>query len=115
MSEDVIDLATFRELQDATGAEFVTELVDTFLQEAPAMLEGMRHALAARDVEAFRRTAHSLKSNGNTFGARTLGALARDLELSAQTTVQAGGAGSLDALAAEYARVVAALGGLRDA
>jgi hypothetical protein len=29
--------------------------------------------------------------------------------------VQAGGAGSLDALAAEYARVVAALGGLRDA
>jgi histidine phosphotransfer protein HptB len=115
MSEDVIDLATFKELQDATGAEFVAELVDTFLQEAPAMLEGMRHALATRDVDTFRRTAHSLKSNGNTFGARTLGALARDLELSAQATVQAGGAGALDALTAEYTRVAAALGGLRDA
>jgi HPt (histidine-containing phosphotransfer) domain-containing protein len=115
MSDDVIDLATFRDLQDATGAEFVAELVDAFLQEAPTMLDGMRHALAARDVETFRRTAHSLKSNGNTFGARSLGALARDLELSAPAVVQAGGAGALDALAAEYARVAAALGGLRDA
>ena len=111
----MIDLATFRELQDATGAEFVAELVDTFLQEAPAMLDGMRHALAARDVETFRRTAHSLKSNGNTFGARTLGALARDLRAVRASAVQAGGAGALDALAAEYARVAAALGGLRDA
>jgi HPt (histidine-containing phosphotransfer) domain-containing protein len=115
MSDDVIDLATFRELQDATGSEFVVELVETFLQEAPAMLEGMRHALAARDVEAFRRTAHSLKSNSNTFGARTLGALARDLELSAPAVVQAGGVAALDALAAEYARAAAALGDLRDA
>jgi HPt (histidine-containing phosphotransfer) domain-containing protein len=115
MSDDVIDLATFRELQDATGAEFVAELVDTFLQEAPAMLDGLRTALAARDVETFRRTAHSLKSNSNTFGARSLGVLARDLELSAPAAVQAADGAPVAALAAEYARVAAVLEGLRHA
>ena len=30
------------------GADFVRELVDTFLQEAPAMLAELRRALAAR-------------------------------------------------------------------
>ena len=38
-------------------------------------------ALAAGDAERFRRAAHSLKSNSNTFGALALGALARELEL----------------------------------
>ena len=98
--------ATFGELQDATGAEFVAELVDTFLQEAPAMLADLRRALAARDVDTFRRAAHSLKSNGNTFGALALGALARDLELE-PAAVQAGERGRRrrsTALEAEYAR-----------
>ena len=45
------------------------------------MLDDLRDALAARDADRFRRAAHSLKSNSNTFGARTLGAMARDLEL----------------------------------
>jgi HPt (histidine-containing phosphotransfer) domain-containing protein len=79
--QDAIDLAVFRELQDTAGAEFVTELVDTFLEEAPAMLAELRAARAAADGERFRRAAHSLKSNGMTFGATTLGALARALEL----------------------------------
>jgi HPt (histidine-containing phosphotransfer) domain-containing protein len=45
------------------------------------MLAELRSARAAADAERFRRAAHSLKSNGMTFGATTLGALARALEL----------------------------------
>lgn len=81
MTPDAIDLAVFRELQDAAGAEFVVELVDTFLEEAPVMLAELRDARAASDTERFRRVAHSLKSNSNTFGATALGTLARALEL----------------------------------
>jgi histidine phosphotransfer protein HptB len=81
MIPDAIDLAVFRELQDTAGADFVTELVDTFFEEAPAMLAELRNARAAADAERFRRAAHSLKSNSNTFGATTLGKLARTLEL----------------------------------
>ena len=37
MSDASIDRATFAELQDTAGADFVKELVQTFLEEAPAM------------------------------------------------------------------------------
>lgn len=104
-----IDRATFKALKQTTGAEFVQELVDTFLQEAPAMLSELRRALEAKDAEKFRRTAHSLKSNSNTFGALTLGSMARQLELGGMAKVTESGGQPLDALAQEYARVAAAL------
>ena len=111
MAAPTIDAATFAELQASAGAEFVAELVDTFLEEAPAMLEELRDALAGERAEAFRRAAHSLKSNANTFGALALGALARDLELGG---LEAGRPpGTLAALADEYARVRADLQGLQ--
>lgn len=105
MSESLIDLPTFTALQEAAGAEFVVELVDTFLEEAPVMLAELRSALAAGSADAFRRAAHSLKSNSNTFGATRLGELARDLEQGGLIT----DGGLLDALEAEYRRAAAAL------
>ena len=69
MSDSEIDLATFEELKASAGDDFVTELVGTFLEEAPGMLAELRSAHAAGAAERFRRAAHSLKSNGLTFGA----------------------------------------------
>jgi len=109
MSAPTIDPATFEALKETTGAEFALELVDTFLQEAPVMLEDLRRALAAKDSDKFRRTAHSLKSNSNTFGALALAAMARELEVTGLATVLASGRQPLDALAQEYSRVAAAL------
>lgn len=109
MSSPTIDRATFAELEQTAGPDFAVELVDTFLAEAPAMLADLRRALAAGDADAFRRAAHSLKSNGNTFGASTFAALARGLELGGMTPVQTAAGKPLDALDAEYARVASAL------
>ena len=109
MSSPTIDRATFAELEQTAGAEFAVELVDTFLAEAPAMLADLRAALAAGDADAFRRTAHSLKSNGNTFGARAFAAMARGLELDGMAPVWTAAGQPLDALDAEYARVASAL------
>jgi HPt (histidine-containing phosphotransfer) domain-containing protein len=111
MSEPAIDAATYADLQAAAGEDFARELIDTFLQEAPPMLAALRSALAAGTAEAFRRSAHSLKSNAHTFGALALAALARDLELQGLAGMPAG---ALEALDAEYARVVPALQALRD-
>ena len=108
MSEATIDHATFADLRETAGAEFVNELVTTFLEEAPRMLAELRSAQAASSAERFRRAAHSLKSNSNTFGALSLGDLARKLELGGLIA----DAPPLDALDAEYARVAAALKGL---
>jgi HPt (histidine-containing phosphotransfer) domain-containing protein len=107
MSDATIDLATFAELQDTAGSDFVKELVQTFLEEAPAMLKELREALAAGDADAFRRAAHSLKSNSLTFGALALAALAREQELGGLPAALQSNA--IDALAQEYHRVAAAL------
>lgn len=105
----LIDRATFGELQDNAGAEFVAELVDTFGEEAPPLIAELREALAARAdpaaAERFRRAAHSLKSNSNTFGATRLAEMARTLELSRMPA----DAAPLDALQAEFDITLAAL------
>ena len=82
MNHAPIDAATFAELKDTAGADFVADLVDTFVdEEAPQMLAELRAARAEGAAERFRRAAHSLKSNANTFGALQLGEMARALEL----------------------------------
>ncbi len=109
MSAPPIDLATFRELETTAGADFVQELVATFLAEAPRMIGELRAALDAGDAERFRRTAHSLKSNGNTFGATSLGAMAKALELGGLPSARPDAGAALETLEGEYARVAAAL------
>jgi HPt (histidine-containing phosphotransfer) domain-containing protein len=109
-----IDGETFSALRDTTGGDFVRELIDTFLAEAPAMLADLRESLASDQADRFRRAAHSLKSNGNTFGALTLGSLAKELELSGLPQVKQRGPSALAAIEAEYVRVAAELARLRD-
>ena len=112
MAATTIDPTTFAELQSAAGAEFVRELIDTFLEEAPPLLAELGDALATSRAEAFRRAAHSLKSNASTFGALTLAAMARDLELQG---IDAKTADAVAALARHYEAVAAELKALRDA
>ena len=105
MNDTVIDPHVFDELQATAGADFVVELVDTFLEEAPPMLAELRAALASGARERFRRAAHSLKTNAQTFGAMQLAAQARTLELGGMPT----DAAAVDALEAAYARAASAL------
>jgi histidine phosphotransfer protein HptB len=105
MNDSPIDCAVFTELQDTAGADFVVELVHTFFEEAPPMIAELRAAQAAGAAERFRRAAHSLKTNANTFGAAALGAMARDLEHGALPADASG----IDALQAQYDAAVAAL------
>lgn len=77
----VLDLITFNALKESTGADFIEELIDAFLDDAVTQMAEMKSALAAQDSETFRRAAHSLKSNAATFGAGDLAALARELEM----------------------------------
>ncbi|MGH7354500.1 MAG: PAS domain S-box protein [Candidatus Rokuibacteriota bacterium] len=98
-SSEVIDQAAFERLAATTGAGFMGELIATFVEDARELVAGMRRALPARDVDAFRRAAHSLKSNAATLGAMRLAALAKELEATART-------GSLDGVEEPLARLV---------
>ncbi len=114
MNESPIDLGVYSELQAMTGAEFVAELVDTFLEEAPGMLAELRGARAQGDAERFRRAAHSLKSNASIFGAVSLAARARELELKGLDPEPARDEAALATLEAEHARAAAVLKTLRN-
>jgi HPt (histidine-containing phosphotransfer) domain-containing protein len=112
--DELIDQAAFAALQDTAGPEFVGELIDAFLEEAPTMLADLREARGANDGERFRRAAHSLKSNATTFGALALGGLARELELDGLSADAGVDAARLAALETSYEAVRAALVALRD-
>lgn len=77
----VINIETFDELKQMSGEDFINELIDTFLEDAPQMIEEMKTALESGDVDTFRRAAHSMKSNAATFGANDLAVLAKELEM----------------------------------
>lgn len=105
MTAPLIDCATLDELQAEAGREFVAELVDTFCEEAPQMIAELRRSASGADAGAFRRAAHSIKSNGRTFGAARLAASALALEVGGLP----GDAAAIDALNEELAQTVAAL------
>jgi HPt (histidine-containing phosphotransfer) domain-containing protein len=114
MTQGPIDQTVYDDLKDAAGAEFVVELVTTFLEEAPSMLADLRRALIADDADGFRRAAHSIKSNANIFGAQDLAAPARDLELLSDARPTLYVNGLVDRLDAEFARAAAALTEMQD-
>ena len=109
----VIDKATFEELKQMSGVDFINELIDAFLDDAPNMIQNMQAALETKDIESFRRNAHSLKSNANTFGATELGVRAKELEFMAKENNLDVGT-KLDVLKEEFDKAAEELQGMRE-
>jgi len=109
MAETLIDTAVLDQLIATTDAAFVEELLSAFLDDSPQLIAALRQALAEDNAEAFRRAAHSLKSNSASFGALNLSELAKELEMIGKTGRLDGAGDALARLAAEYDRVERAL------
>jgi HPt (histidine-containing phosphotransfer) domain-containing protein len=103
------DLPTFEKLKSDAGADFVGELIETYCSETPQLIAKLRYALDVNDTGAFRQAAHSIKSSSNTFGALSLGEMAKELEMLGRAGDLAGAQETVDRLAAEYDRVQLAL------
>lgn len=108
-----IDITTFEELKQMSGADFIDELMETFLEDAPKLISELRAALQAGDADSFRRAAHSLKSNAATFGAAHLSQQAKELELIGKDGKLSETGGRLEALERTFAAVTSELKGLR--
>jgi histidine phosphotransfer protein HptB len=113
MATPEIDQRAYDELQKISGADFVGELIDAFLADAPERIAELRSALTRGDAETFRRAAHSLKSNSATFGAHRLVELARDLEVKGKENRFEGESGRINELEAVYQKVARELKDLR--
>jgi GAF domain-containing protein/CheY-like chemotaxis protein/HPt (histidine-containing phosphotransfer) domain-containing protein len=109
----VVDRSVVAQLTATMGGDFVGELIDTFLEDGRQLVATLRKSLADADVEAFRRAAHSLKSNGETLGAASMAVLARELEAMARGGSLEGAGERLDPLTERYEAAARALGEIR--
>lgn len=61
--------------------ELLLQLSETFLQEAPPMMEDIKDAIQKKEYEALERAAHKLKGSISIFGAHMAAGTAQELEM----------------------------------
>ena len=94
--------------------EFLVELINTVLEDAPKLLADMREGAVRKDAEKLHIAAHSLKSNSADFGALRLAELCRKLENNAKVGNLDNTIGLVTTAVKEYELVKAALKQIRD-
>jgi PAS domain S-box-containing protein len=91
------------------GQEALEEVMTTFLEDTDRILAELRSDAAAGRAAEVRRHAHSLKSTAASFGASALSDLCRRLEELGQADHLEDAPALIEDVAAEFARVRAAL------
>jgi len=109
MQTGVLDQAALDALLATTDREFVGELIDVYLEDSPALIAGMRQALADGNRTEFTRAAHSLKSSSASLGATNLSVLAKELETLGKESMLTVAAAKLEQLAGVFEQVQTAL------
>jgi HPt (histidine-containing phosphotransfer) domain-containing protein len=107
-----IDKAALETYKDVMGDEyedFVIEIIDTFLESSPETIAELQSAFDQNDSATLRRAAHSLKSNGKTFGAAEFSKLAFELEEIGKSGDLARVSDELDILNCEYQQIISEL------
>jgi HPt (histidine-containing phosphotransfer) domain-containing protein len=104
---DIIDRAVLEKLVEDIGGNraFLGELIDSYLEDAVALLGVMREAIGDSNPVELRRAAHNLKSNSASFGAWVLAGMCQELEYRAR-------GGLLDGAAARVAQIEAVYPGV---
>jgi CheY-like chemotaxis protein len=84
MTETPIELdpKALEQLLEVIGGdrESLKDLIQSFLEEGPELVNRLRQAVAANEADTLRRTAHTLKGSAADFGAVALASLCREIE-----------------------------------
>jgi histidine phosphotransfer protein HptB len=77
-----LDLKALQRMFEMIGgdAEVMAELVQSFLDETPVLIDQMHAATASKNQAALGRAAHTLKSTARDFGAEDVAVLSQALE-----------------------------------
>jgi HPt (histidine-containing phosphotransfer) domain-containing protein len=108
-----LDDGALENLRELGGEDFLHEVIDAFLADAPELIATLRRSLDSRNSEELRRAAHTLKSNGATLGAEGFAELCRTLEQRAKAGELDGAGELVDRIEQAYAPLEEALSGLR--
>lgn len=107
----ILDQEALEALDEVTGGdpEFLAELVNTFLEDAPILMADIWRFVEAGDAVEVRRLAHGLKGNGREFGATDFANLCARLEHDAADQRLDTADALLNQIEQEFARVKQAL------
>jgi PAS domain S-box-containing protein len=108
-----LDDSALGNLRELGGDDFLGEVIDAFLGDAPELLATLRRSLEEGKDEELRRAAHTLKSNGSTLGAAEFAELCRTLEQRAKSGELDGAGELVERIEAEYKPLEEALTALR--
>ena len=101
---DLAILASFDEALEEGEPDFVVELIDLYLEEAPHFFNSIRDGLANDDWLSAKRAAHSLRGSSSNLGILQLALIADALE-HLTSTQDASAADLLQGLEDEFTRV----------
>jgi len=117
VSPPMLDSAMLKELERLGGEEFVTDLIEGFLEDAGKALEELEEAAVNQNAALFRAKAHAICSGASNIGARRINELCRPWSTLRDAEVAECGAAHVAQLTDELARLrqhVARTGATRD-
>ena len=103
-----LDLDALNELKQIMGEEYAL-LMETFVNDSTMRLKAIKAAVAARDADAIRRSAHSFKGSAANMGAFRLTQLCKSLEELGASGGADGSDSLLKEMQLEYQQVALAL------
>jgi len=111
-SIEAIDTKVLQALRQAMGSDadqFLTQLINVYLEETPLLLQSIGTAISQTDSATMQQAAHTLKSSSASLGAITLSKLCEQLESLGRSQATAQATELVAQIEPEYERVKAAL------
>ena len=102
-------IQAFRNMVGEDATDIFVELVNSYLQETPKVIQAMQAAVAQDDVALLCLSAHTLKSSSATLGASNLAGLCKDLELCCREAAPISLTAKVALVEVEFTRVKTAL------
>jgi two-component system sensor histidine kinase/response regulator len=102
-------LASLRELQQEGEPDFVGELIELFLHDAPPQLAALRDAIEEEDADSVELIAHTLKGSSGSMGAKKMAEICGELQNVGASGVPARAPRLFERLEEEFGRVRPAL------
>ena len=90
-------LQNLRELDDEEDPDFLGELIQIYLLDAPQHLAAMKEAIFLGDADSLKLASHTLKSSSANLGAVSFSEVCRELEYMGRIAVESGGEHVFDA------------------
>ncbi|MEG5056459.1 response regulator [Microcoleus sp. A2-C5] len=90
-------LQSLRELDDEEDPDFLGELIQIYLLDAPQQLETIKEAIFLGDADSLKLASHTLKSSSANLGAVSFSEVCKELELMGRLAVESGGEQVFDA------------------